>query len=55
MITNNKEFYSSPYYFFIKETKDKYSLYFSIEETLTEARKKDEMVKIPKDKIETVK
>lgn len=55
MITINKEFYSSPYYFFIKETKDKYSLYFSIEETLTEARKKDEMVKIPKDKIEGVK
>jgi hypothetical protein len=55
MITNNKEFYSSPYYFFLKETKDKYSLYISIEETLTEARKKDEMVMIPKDKIEHVK
>jgi hypothetical protein len=55
MITNNKEFYSSPYYFFLKETKDKYSLYISIEETLTEARKKDEMVMVPKDKIEHVK
>ena len=41
MITNNEEFYSSPYYFFIKETKNKYSLYFSIEGTLLEARKKD--------------
>ena len=55
MITINQEFYSSPYYFFIKESNDKYSLYFSIEETLVEARKKDEMIKVPKDKIEHVK
>jgi hypothetical protein len=55
MITNNEEFYSSPYYFFIKETKNKYSLYFSIEGTLLEARKKDEMISVPKDKIEGVK
>jgi hypothetical protein len=55
MIINNKEFYSSPYYFFLKETKNKYSLYFSIEETLTEARKKDEVIKIPKGKLEIVK
>jgi hypothetical protein len=50
MITNNKEFYSSPYYFFLKETKDKYSLYFSVEETLTEARKKDDVIHFIKDK-----
>ena len=55
MIINNKEFYSSPYYFFLKETKDKYSLYFSVEETLTEARKKDSLVQFHKDKEKDVK
>jgi len=55
MIINNKEFYSSPYYFFLKETKDKYSLYFSVEETLTEARKKDSLVQFHKDKEKEVK
>lgn len=55
MIINNKEFYSSPYYFFLKETKDKYSLYFSVEDTLTEARKKDEVVHFKKEKEGDVK
>ena len=50
MIINNKEFYSSPYYFFLKETKDKYSLYFSVEGTLSEARKKDDVIHFIKDK-----
>lgn len=55
MINPNEEFFSSPYYFFLKDRGKDYSLYFSVESTLTEARKKDKMVKIPKDKIDMVK
>jgi formate dehydrogenase maturation protein FdhE len=55
MIINNKEFFSSPYYFYLKEGNNKYSLYFSVEETLTEARKKDEVVHFKKDKEKDVK
>jgi len=44
----NKEYFSSPYYFFIKEGKDTISVYFSVSNTLTEARKKDEIVKFDK-------
>ena len=55
MINIDKEFYSSPYYFFLRDKGKDYSLYFSVEETLTEARKKDVMIKVPKDKLEKVK
>lgn len=55
MIKIDQEYFSSPYYFFLKEKMNHYSLYFSAEETLTEARKKDEVVKIPKDKLKKVK
>jgi hypothetical protein len=44
----NKEYFSSPYYFYIKEGKDTISVYFSVSDTLTEARKKDEIVKFDK-------
>jgi hypothetical protein len=55
MITTDREFYSSPYYFFLRDKGKDYSLYFSVEETLSEARKKDEMIKVPKDKVKHVK
>lgn len=55
MITTDKEFYSSPYYFFLRDKGKDYSLYFSVAETLTEARKKDEMIKVPKEKVKHVK
>jgi len=51
MITTDKEFYSSPYYFFLRDKGKDYSLYFSVEPTLAEARKKDELVKVPKEKV----
>jgi hypothetical protein len=41
MIEIDKEFYSSPYYFLIREKAKEFHLYFSSENTLTEARKKD--------------
>jgi len=44
----NKEYFLSPYYFYIKEGKDTISVYFSVSNTLSEARKKDEIVKFDK-------
>jgi hypothetical protein len=55
MITKNKEFFSPPYYFFLKETENKYSLYFSVENTLSEARKKDDFISFQKEKEQEVK
>lgn len=50
MIQVDKEFYSSPYYFLLRDKGNKYSLYFSVEETLTEARKKDDVIDFKKEK-----
>ena len=55
MITIDKEFFSSPYYFLLRDKGNKYSLYFSVEETLTEARKKDEVIHFDKKKGDKVK
>jgi hypothetical protein len=44
----NREYFLSPYYFFLKEGKNDISVYFSVSNTLTEARKKDEVVKFNK-------
>lgn len=54
MISIDKEFFSSPYYFFLRDKETHYSLYFSSEQTLTEARKKDKVVKIPKNKLKKI-
>lgn len=43
-----KEYYKHPYYFFLKEGKEKITLYFSVENTLSEARKKDDSVEFNK-------
>jgi hypothetical protein len=50
MITTDTEFYSSPYYFLLRDKGEKYSLYYSVEENLTEARKKDEVIHFEKSK-----
>lgn len=55
MIINNKEYFDNRYYFFLKENSNGYSLYFCAQDTLTEARKKDEVVKFKKDKEKDVK
>ena len=55
MIATDNEFYSSPYYFLLRDKGDKYSLYFSVEGTLTEARKKDEVIHFKKSNGEKVK
>lgn len=54
MISTDTEFFNSPYYFFIKENKNTYDVYFSVAETLTEARKKDKKISIPKNKLKDV-
>ncbi len=48
MINIDNEFYSSPYYFLLRDKGNKYSLYFSVEGNLTEARKKDEVIHFDK-------
>lgn len=55
MISLDTEFFQPPYYFFLKERKDHFDLYYSSESTLSEARNKDKMIKIPKTKIDTLK
>ena len=50
MITTDQEFYSSPYYFLLRDKGDKYSLYYSVEGNLNEARKKDEVIHFEKSK-----
>ena len=50
MIPVDTEFFSSPYYFLMRDKGNKYSLYFSVENTLTEARKKDEVIHFSKEK-----
>jgi len=55
MININEEYFNSPYYFFIKDKMDKYSLYFSIKNTLSEARDNDEVINFDKKNIKKVK
>lgn len=43
-----KEYFYKPYYFYLTEGKEDISLYFSYSDTLTESRKKDEMIKFDK-------
>jgi len=55
MLKTDKEFFGSNYYFLLREKKDGGHLWFSVANTLVEARKKDEYIKVPKDKIEKLK
>ena len=45
----DKEYFLNPYYFFMKERKNHIDLYFSVNNTLTEARKNDEIIKFKKE------
>lgn len=48
MIEFNKEYFQKPYYFFLKDKGSKISLYYSVSETLTEAKKEDTKIDFPK-------
>jgi hypothetical protein len=49
-----KEYYKHPYYFFLREGVETITLYFSVENTLSEARKKDEKVTFNKKDKKTI-
>lgn len=55
MINFNKEYYSNNYYFFLKDRGDQISLYYSIADTLSESRKKDEKMDFDKKDAKKVK
>ena len=55
MLKLNEEYFGSNYYFLLREKKDGGHLWFSVANTITEARKHDEYVKVPKDKLEALK
>jgi hypothetical protein len=44
MIEFGKEYYKSPYYFYLKDKGDKFSVYFSVSDTIAESRKNDEEI-----------
>jgi hypothetical protein len=48
MIELNKEYFGNSYYFFLKENRNTIDVYFSVQKTLAEARKKDEKITVPK-------
>jgi hypothetical protein len=48
MITFNKEYFANNYYFYLKESNEKITLYYSVTETLMESRKKDKKMDFDK-------
>lgn len=55
MINFNKEYFNNNCYFFLKEREDKISLYYSVADTLTESRKKDDKKDFKKKDLKKVK
>lgn len=55
MINFNEEYFSNNCYFFLKEKEDKISLYYSVADTLTESRKKDDKKDFKKKDLKKVK
>lgn len=51
----SKEYFNTPYYFYLKEGKNDIYVYFNFSNTLTEARKKDEVIKFNKRHMNEVK
>lgn len=54
-MNNRFETFSNNYYFFLKEREDDIALYFSVSNTLNEARKNDEIMLFEKKNLEKVK
>lgn len=55
MIKEGVEYFTSPYYYFLKDKGKNFSLYFASENTLSEAKQKDVVLKVPKDKVDIIK
>ena len=49
MIKLNEEYFQSPYYFYLKDKGDKISVYFAVENTITESRKNDEVIVVDRE------
>ena len=47
MIEFGKEYYSDNSYFFLKKRSNKIDVYFSVADTITEARNIDELISVP--------
>jgi hypothetical protein len=54
MIQYNKEYFYNNYYFLLKEGYNKITLYYSVADTLTEARKKDKKIEFDKKDVKKV-
>ena len=54
MININEEYFNSPYYFLIRENIDNYSIYFSINNTLSEAKQDKDVIHVDKKNIKKV-
>ena len=54
MIQYNKEYFHNNYYFLLKEGYNKITLYYSVADTLTEARKKDKKIEFDKKDVKKV-
>ena len=55
MIEFGKEYFNKPYYFYLKDRGDKISVYYSVSDTITESRKKDEELEFDKEDAEKIK
>ena len=55
MIEFGKEYFNKPYYFYLKDRGNTFSVYFSVSETLNESRQNDEEVVLLKESLTKVK
>lgn len=55
MLQFNKEYFESPYYFYLKDSGSKFSLYYSVSDTITESRKDDDVIEFDADQKEEIK
>lgn len=55
MIEFDKEYFKKPYYFFLKDKGDKISLYYSVSNTISEAKTEDTKIDLPKSKENKIK
>jgi hypothetical protein len=54
MLQFNKEYFESPYYFYLKDSGSKFSLYYSVSDTITESRKDDDVIEFDADQKEEI-
>ena len=55
MIELNKEYFESPYYFYLKDKGNSVSVYYSVSNNIVESRKEDDVIEIDKEVLSDVK